>query len=85
MIRVRKKTLRIIEFLVIGVIAGVIEDVLAVEAVAHIRITPKVLLIILGIAVPFAALSELVVDHPRFWELLQFKRVDKDGDPSTPI
>ena len=85
MIRVRKKTLRIIEFLIIGVFFGLIEDIIAVEAVAHIRITPRVIFIILAVAIPFAVLSELIVDHPRFWELLWFKRVDKDGDPSTPI
>ncbi|MDO8561096.1 MAG: hypothetical protein Q7R91_02680 [bacterium] len=85
MIRVRKRTLRVVEFLIVGVLFGLIEDILAVEAVAHIQITPRVILIILAVAVPFAVLSELIVDHPRFWELLRFKRVDKDGDPSTPI
>lgn len=77
-----KKTLRIIEFLVIGVFFGLIEDLIAVEAVSDVAITPRVLLIILGVAVPFAVISELVVDHPRFWELLRLRR--KEGENAPP-
>ena len=78
----RKKTLRIIEFLVIGVFFGLIEDLIAVRAVSDVMITPRVLLIILGVAIPFAVISELVVDHPRFWELLRLRH--KEGENVPP-
>lgn len=78
MIRVRKKTLRIIEFLLIGVAVGLVEDLIAVKAVSGEPITIHVIGTVLLVAVPFAILSELVVDHPRFWEILRISR-DEDG------
>lgn len=34
------------------------------------EITPRVIIIVGLVAIPFAVLSELAVDHPRFWEKL---------------
>lgn len=75
----KKKTLRVIEFLVIGVLFGFLEDLIAVEAVSDIMITPRIILIILGVAVPFAIVSELIVDHPRFWELLRLRHKEEEN------
>ena len=83
--RLHKKTLRIIEFLIIGVFFGLIEDLIAVEAVSEVMITPRVILIILGIAIPFAIVSELVVDHPRFWELMRLRRKEDINTPPRDI
>lgn len=81
MIRVRKKTLRVIEFLIIGVLFGLIEDLIAVKSVSDVMIDLKVIATVLLIAVPFAAVSELIVDHPRFWELLRIFRHDEKERP----
>jgi len=55
---------RFTEFLVIGVLLGTVEDVLAVWLVTGEQITIETVGIIVGVAIPFAAFSELVVDHP---------------------
>lgn len=54
---------RILEFFIIGVLLGVIEDMIAVRAATGALITWKVLGIIVLVAIPFAIISELVVDH----------------------
>lgn len=64
----RIKKLRILEFLVIGVLMGTIEDLIAVAIATDETIDFKVLAIVFLVAFPFAFLSEVVVDHPRFWE-----------------
>lgn len=69
----RNKTLQFVEFLIIGVVVGLTEDLLAIFFATDAKITWHVVWIVLLIAIPFAILSELVVDHPRFWELL-FRR-----------
>jgi len=84
--KLRKKHIRIIEFLVIGVVVGVIEDLIAVFFATGAQITFDVFWVVLAVAVPFAFLSEVVVDHPRFWELF-FKPHEEDmrkGDSSYP-
>ena len=72
----RKKTLRIIEFLIIGVLFGLIEDIIAIEAVSDVTINLRVIATVLLVAVPFAIVSELIVDHPKFWQLLRLHRED---------
>lgn len=67
MIKVSEKTERIIEFVVIGLAMGVSEDLLAVWLSTGEPITWNVLGIVILIALPFAFLSEYVVDHPKFW------------------
>ena len=79
---IRKKTLRIIEFLIIGVLFGLIEDVIAVRAVSDVMIDFRVLMTILAVAVPFAIISELIVDHPRFWEIIKLQR--KEDEEKKP-
>ena len=67
------KTIRIIEFLFIGVFVGMIEDLLAIIITTDAKIDPKMIFVVLLIALPFAFLSEIVVDHPKFWKLF-FKK-----------
>ena len=75
-----KKKLRIIEFLLIGVLFGLIEDIIAVKAVSDAIINPRVILTILAVAVPFAIVSELIVDHPRFWIRVRLRHPDDEDD-----
>lgn len=69
------KRLRFIEFLFIGVFVGVIEDLIAIYFTTDAHIDPEMILVVFLIALPFAFLSEVVVDHPKFWELF-FKKDD---------
>jgi hypothetical protein len=81
--RLKKKTLRVIEFLVIGVLFGLIEDIIAVKAVSNAVIDLRVVGTILFIAIPFAMISELIVDHPRFWTILKLKREERTPDTTA--
>jgi len=53
---------RILEFLIIGVILGTIEDLTAVYLVTG-KFGLQILWLVLLAAVPFAIISELIVDH----------------------
>ena len=53
---------RFAEFFVIGLLFGIIEDLLAIEAVSETVITWRVVGIVALIALPFAIVSELIVD-----------------------
>lgn len=66
----RQRLIRFLEFLVIGVAMGLVEDLLAIVLATDAKLEPQVILIVLLVSIPFAALSELIVDHPRFWEKL---------------
>lgn len=74
----RLKKLRLLEFLVIGVMMGVLEDLIAIRSATEATINFHVLWIVLAVAVPFAFISEVVVDHPRFWEKI-FPDKDKEN------
>lgn len=78
MIHFKKKTLRIVEFLVIGVLFGLVEDIIAVKAVSNVMVDLRVIGTVLLVAIPFAIVSELVVDHPRFWEVLRMRKPGVD-------
>lgn len=71
------KRIRLIEFLIIGVLFGLTEDLLAIWLATDAEIDLKVIWIVLAVAVPFAFVSEVVVDHPRFWEILLPKKWHK--------
>ncbi|KKW47846.1 MAG: hypothetical protein UY99_C0022G0006 [Parcubacteria group bacterium GW2011_GWA1_59_11] len=66
----RMKKLRLLEFLVIGVGMGLLEDLIAIAFATDATIDLRVIWVVLLVALPFAFLSEVVVDHPRFWEKL---------------
>ena len=58
-----KKVLeRFLEFFLIGLVLGIIEDIIAVTLSTGAPITWKMIGIIALVALPFAAFSELVVD-----------------------
>ena len=54
---------RILEFFIIGVVAGILEDVIAIKAATGADIDWKVIGIVTLVAIPFAVISELIVDH----------------------
>lgn len=60
-----------LEFLIFGIIVGVIEDLIAVEIVADVAITWHVIGIIVLISIPFALLGEVLVDRIDFIEIFR--------------
>jgi membrane protein CcdC involved in cytochrome C biogenesis len=62
----RKNIIRLIEFFVVGLIFGILEDLLAIVLTSDTEITGKTILIASLVALPFAVFSELIVDHPTF-------------------
>ena len=58
-----KKILFFLQFLLLGIGLGIVEDVIAVYFVTGEPITLKVIQIITLVAIPFAAFGELVVDR----------------------
>lgn len=57
---------RFLEFLIIGVALGVTEDLLAVKLSTGAMIDLETVGIVVMVAVPFAAFSELIVDRADF-------------------
>jgi len=52
-----------LEFLIFGVIMGVTEDLVAIALATGEPITLKMIFIIILVAIPFAAIGELIVDR----------------------
>jgi len=58
-----KKLEIFLEFLIFGVIMGVVEDLVALSITTDQSITWKTIFIITLVAIPFAAVGELIVDR----------------------
>jgi len=52
---------------------GIVEDLIAIFFATDARINLRVIWVAFIVALPFAVFSELVVDHPKFWEIF-FKK-----------
>lgn len=63
-----------LEFFIVGLVLGVLEDIIAIKAATNAPITLHVFKVAFAVALPFAIFSELIVDHPRFWNFLREKR-----------
>lgn len=71
--------LRLLEFFLIGVVLGLVEDVIAIALATETKIDLKVILIALFVAFPFAVLSELVVDLKKFPRIIKrILKIDLD-------
>lgn len=62
---------RFLEFLVIGVLMGVAEDLIAVKLATGASIDTGIIAVVFLVAIPFAAFSELVVDRKDFIKALK--------------
>ncbi len=69
---------RILEFLIVGLLFGVIEDIIAISLATDKVIDLKVLLITFAAAFPFAFISELVIDHDKVQQFLKKYLKGKD-------
>lgn len=67
---------RFLEFFLVGLILGVLEDLIAISLATEKVIDFRVFLIAFFVALPFAVFSELIVDHNKFRALMKkwFKR-----------
>ena len=75
LVTIRK--LRIIEFLLIGLIFNSLDNIIAVKYAAGAELNLDVLSRIFIFVVPFAVLSELIVDHPDFWKkVMKFLKIE---------
>ncbi|MFA5751168.1 MAG: hypothetical protein WCX79_03960 [Candidatus Paceibacterota bacterium] len=63
-----KYKIRLIEFFVIGVLFGIAEDLLAITIATEGSFEWKYLWVAMVVAIPFAFISEIIVDHPNFWK-----------------
>lgn len=73
------KKLRLLEFLLIGLLMGTGEDLIAVLLATGEPFTWKILGVVFLVALPFAYISEYVVDHPKFWGKI-FKNPPAGGE-----
>ena len=71
------RKLRIIEFIIIGLIANSLDNIIAIRFAAKVSLTPAVLAKLFLFVIPFAILSELIVDHPNFWKkIMKFLKIE---------
>ena len=71
------RKLRIIEFVIIGLIANSLDNIIAIRYAAKAALTPEVFVRLFLFVIPFAILSELIVDHPGFWKkIMKFLKIE---------
>lgn len=67
--------LRILEFIVAGLILDLVENIISIKLTTNTEITFEVFWVALMVVVPFAIITELIIDHPNFWhKVLSLKR-----------
>lgn len=71
------KKLRILEFIIIGLIFNSLDNIIAVKFAAGAELNLEILGRIFLFVLPFAVLSELIVDHPNFWKkVMKFLKIE---------
>ncbi len=61
------KKLRFLEFLLVGLLMNMAEDTVAVYFSSGLKISWNIVAVVFLTALPFAFISEYIVDHPKFW------------------
>ncbi|MFH1714331.1 MAG: hypothetical protein ABH831_01950 [Candidatus Nealsonbacteria bacterium] len=61
----------IFELLVFGLIIGIAEDLLAIKLATNETITPRVIGIVVLVAIPFAIIGEIIFDRIDFAKIFQ--------------
>ncbi len=62
---------RFLEFFIVGLVLGVIEDLIVISLATDKTIDFNVFAIAFLVALPFAIFSELIVDHDKFKTLIK--------------
>ena len=65
--------IRILEFIVAGIMLDLIENAIVFKAASGRALAFEEMGTAILVIIPFAILTELVIDHPRFWHRL-FRR-----------
>lgn len=66
-----KKIEVVFEFLIFGIIIGIIEDLIAIKFAAGAPITLRVIGLVILIAIPFAIIGEIVFDRIDFAKIFK--------------
>ena len=75
--------LRILEFVVAGLILDLTENIISIKLTTDAELNFKVFLIAFLVVIPFAILTELIIDHPEFWnKVLRLKKYE-NSKPSA--
>lgn len=59
--------LRIIEFIIAGLVLDLIENVISIKLTTGAELTKEVFIVAALVVIPFAILTEVIIDHPNFW------------------
>lgn len=62
---------RFLEFFLVGLTLGVVEDLIAISLATDKSIDLQVFMVAFFVAFPFAVFSELIVDHDKFKGLMR--------------
>lgn len=65
---------RLIEFFVVGLLMGVIEDLLAIHFATEAQIDLNVVKVAFFVAFPFAFISEILVDYKFFRKMFRKRK-----------
>lgn len=67
--------IRILEFIVAGIILDLTENIISIKLTTNAELNPKVFIVALMVVIPFAIITELIIDHPNFWnKILRLKK-----------
>lgn len=61
---------RILEFIIAGLVIDLVENIITIKVASNEVITWNTVLIALMVVIPFAIITELIIDHPTFWHRL---------------
>lgn len=59
---------RILEFVIAGLLIDTVENIISIKLSTGAPITSEVFLIAFLVVIPFSILTEVIIDHPKFWE-----------------
>jgi hypothetical protein len=58
---------RILEFVLAGIIIDLLENAVTIKLTTGATMTFDMVLIALVVVIPFSIVTELIIDHPKFW------------------
>ena len=67
--------IRILEFVVAGIILDLTENIISIKLTTQTELSLQVFIVALMVVIPFAIVTELIIDHPNFWnKVLSLKK-----------
>ncbi len=67
--------IRILEFVVAGIILDLTENIISIKLTTQTELSLQVFIVALMVVIPFAIVTELIIDHPNFWnKVLRLKK-----------